>query len=80
MAGSTTPAEVVDVLLAILGQEQQSELVVVLDGVPEVSCDDVAKEIRRRKAHALGRRVRFDTMRRADPHRRAQAHGRRAAH
>jgi hypothetical protein len=78
MTGPTNPAEVVDVLLAIMDEEQQSNLVVVLDGLPSVSCDDVAKEIRRRKAHSLRRRVRYDTSVRADPHHRAQSHGRRA--
>ena len=79
MTGPTNPAEVVDVLLAIMAEEQQSQLVVVLDGLPDVSCDDVAKEIRRRKAHELRRRARFDTSVRADPHHRARTHSHRPA-
>jgi hypothetical protein len=65
----SNPAEVVDVLFAIMAEEHQSELVLVLDGLPDVSCDDIAKEIRRRKGQKLRKRSTHTHCRAVRPHR-----------
>ncbi|MGE0869229.1 MAG: hypothetical protein AB7P03_11725 [Kofleriaceae bacterium] len=40
----------VDVLLAIMAQEENPELVLVLDELRDVSCRDIATELRRRRS------------------------------
>jgi hypothetical protein len=54
MIESPDPTEVVDVLLAIMGHERESAIVIV-DGLSGISEQDIARELRRRRSTRCAR-------------------------